>query len=99
VSDPGDYERVPAGIMVSDKRLTEAEAADLRSLAETVSEGRLCSRLIGLFLAGLQEHTGFKPSVAARRVARQIGEWDDKGLHMSPGLVATILRSRADSLR
>lgn len=92
----GKYERVPGGIMVPDCTLTLAERADLSALADVAVKGGLCGRLLIHFLQGIQEHTGFEPSGAARRIAQAISEWDRKTLHMSPGLVARVLREWAN---
>jgi hypothetical protein len=91
----GDYERVPGGIMVPERLPTQSERADLSALSDSVLEGGLCSRLLAVFLQGIQEHMGFEPSGSARHLAQIIDEWDRNGLHMSPGLVARIVREWA----
>ena len=78
--------------MIPDRPLTLAERDELRVLSEVSLKGVLCSRLLACYLECVQRDTGVIPTTAAIDLANRIEQWDRKGLHMSPGVVAMILR-------
>ncbi|MCE9606539.1 MAG: hypothetical protein K8U03_16735 [Planctomycetia bacterium] len=100
VDDPGEYERLPDprerppnDFYQSDSPLTDQEKRDLDDLANVVVEGGLCSRWFSSFVRHCGQHAETQTSLAARVIAGRIEHWQSKGPHMSPGLVAFLLRS------
>jgi hypothetical protein len=89
-----EYERFPAEIARRSKPLTEEETAELKLLVDLVERsGELCSLLFPFFIHSFQQDTGREVPGAVRRIAKQIENLHDKGLHMSPGVVAEVLRT------
>jgi hypothetical protein len=100
VDDSGEYERLPDprerppnDFYQSDPPLTDQEKWNLAALANAVVENGLCSRRFSSFVRHCGQHAETQIPVAARVVAGRIEHWHSKGLHMSPGIVAFMLRS------
>jgi hypothetical protein len=78
--------------MVPGEKLTQEEKNELEELADMVSKSDLCSSEFPLFLKFLQAETGDEPTGAARRIASLIEKIDGMALHLSPSVVAKVLR-------
>jgi hypothetical protein len=96
VTEPKDYERVPAEIIRSDLLITPADREELVELARFVKGTDLCSRLFPLFIQSYQQDTGNVFPDVVHRVARRIEQIDAKGLHFSAPVVARVLWEYAD---
>ena len=78
--------------MTPDAELSEEERAELEGLAELVSKSDLCSTLFPFFVQSFQNDTGREPTGAVKRIASRIEKIDQIGLHLSPSIVAMVLR-------
>lgn len=90
-SAPGEYERFPAEIMQPDAALSQEEKTELEGLAELVSNTDLCSNLFPFFI----QSTGNEPTGVVKRIASRIEQIDGMGMHLSPSVVAKVLRQHA----
>lgn len=90
--EPKVYERFPAEILVPGEKLTQEEKNELEELADLVSKSDLCSSEFPFFLKSYQDATGYEPAGAARQIASLIETIDGMSLHLSPSVVAKVLR-------
>lgn len=93
VREPGAYERVADGILKPQAGLGPIEREELASLAEFAAEGGMCSFVLPKFAAGMLEDAGIELSSTVQGLVDRIDQWDQRGLHMSPGVIALILRT------
>ena len=99
-SQAPEYERFPAEIMRPTAALTDEEVEELKSIANLVEGSNdLCSALFPLFVESFQQDSGHKVLGAVRRIAKKIDRFHEKGLHMSPGIVARVLRILGETER
>lgn len=95
---PAVYERMPGGIAELDRSLTTQERFELVELATLVGEsGDLCSHFFPLFIHSVQLDTGITHSAAVRLITKRIDDWNNEGMHLSPGVVAKVLRDFASN--
>ena len=92
---PGTYERIPGDIMTPLDGLDVRARGELGQLAELVGRSDLCSLLFPHFIRGVEEHYGMRHSDAVNEVADRIEKIHTLGLHLSPGVVAKVLRDFA----
>lgn len=92
VREPEAYERVADGILKPQAGLGPIEREELASLAELAVKGGMCSYVLPKFAEGMSQDAGIELTAAVRCLVDRIDQWDRKGLHMSPGVIALILR-------
>ena len=86
---------MPGGIWMHDDKLSEAEKAELKELAEFVGGTDLCSRLLPTFVRSCETETGRRHSKATHTLMDRIERWETKGIHSSPSALARIAREYA----
>lgn len=91
VPPTGDYERVLDGAPDRTQPLKEEERRQFELLSETALDVGLCSRCMAGFLVFLEDTSSFLPCAPLLRLANRIEQTDNRGLHMSPGVVSHIL--------
>jgi hypothetical protein len=91
VSEPRDYERVPAEITRHDGALSAEDREQFVELASFVKTSDLCSRLFPCFIENFQKDTGNKFPASILSITRRIEQIDAKGLHCSAPVVARVL--------
>lgn len=93
VREPGAYERVADGILKPQAGLGPIEREELASLAELAVKGGMCSFVLPKFAVGMLEDAGIELSSTVQGLVDRIDQWDQQGLHMSPGVIALVLRT------
>jgi hypothetical protein len=89
------YERIPGGIWEHTDVLSLEEKRELAGIAGLAETADLCSRIFPYFLRCSEEDTGARHTKATHAIASRIEQWDAKGMHFRPPLVAKILREYA----
>lgn len=95
-SGPAGYERLPREVVGRLAPLAPAEREELLALAEFVEQSNeLDSGLFPLFITSFQQDTGAVAGPAVNRLAARIGQFDCRGLRLTPAQVAWVLRCHA----
>jgi hypothetical protein len=91
-----EFERYPGEITLPILPPTSEEREDLFALAELAQEtSQLCSRTFAEFLRKHTRETGIEPTGAVRRLAAEVEEYDQRGLHFRSGILAMLLKEAA----
>lgn len=93
---PSGYERLPREVVGRLSPLAPDEREELLALAEFVEgSNELDSGLFPLFVTSFQQDTGAVAGRAVKHLTARIGQFDCRGLRLTPAQVAWVLRCHA----
>ena len=89
---PAEYERFPAEICWQRPTISTEERAQLQLLANCVSRSAFCSAQLSPLLVSCAEQVDVCQPPAVVEAANRIVSIHQQGMHLSPGVVAGVLR-------